>query len=440
MKKIIIAGAGHGGLVAAAYLAQKGYDVTVFEQQKREDLGHDWHDTIKNRTFEYAGITDYDKNSYHLRKNATFYSPAMRTSISYDIPDYEQELEIDRKVLYKYLIDNALNKGAEILFENSVSAPLIYDGVVSGLIADNKEITADLVIDSAGIASPVINGLPKSYEMSPSYGRNDVFHTFRAYFEMVKGAEIINADRFNTYFKFDGLKGIAWFKVTDGMADVLVGSVEPLDMQRVNEVLEKLRKEQPSIGEKILRGGQIKHIPLKSTLLRLAGDNFAAVGDAASMPIPLNGSGITNAILAAKILSETIIEIDERGDVYSSKNLWSYQVKYFKEVAAQMASICVIKNCLLNYRPNAIDFLFDKKILTAEELSAGANGNEISMSKAVLFNKIKKGIKRPDVLLRLKGAVQRSKDAKLCAQAIPSNFEPQAVAEWQRSLKRYLEA
>lgn len=440
MKKIVIAGAGHGGLVAAAYLAQKGYDVTVFEKQKREDLGHDWHDTMNNRTFEYAGITDYDKNSYHLRKNATFYSPALRTSISYDIPDSQQELEIDRKVLYKYLIDNALNKGAKILFEKSVSAPLIKDGVVAGLVVEGEEIAADFVIDSAGIASPVINALPKSYEMAPEYGNNDVFYTFRAYFELVEGAEIKNADRFNTYFKFDGLKGIAWFKLTDNMADVLVGSVEPLDMSRVNEALTKLRKEQPSIGEKILRGGQIKHIPLKSTLLRLVGDNYAAVGDAASMPIPLNGSGITNAILAAKMLAETIIDIDERGEEYSTKNLWAYQIKYYKAVAAPMTSICVIKNCLLNYRANAIDFLFDRKILTAEELSAGANGKEIVMSKAVLLNKVKKGIRRPDILLRLKGAVQRSKDVKLCAQAIPETFEPQAVAAWQKSLRKYLEA
>lgn len=440
MKKIVIAGAGHGGLVAAAYLAQNGYDVTVFEQQKREDLGHDWHDTINNRTFEYAGITEYDPNSYHMRKEATFFPPSLRSTISYDMPPEQQELEIDRKVLYKYLIDNALNKGAKILFEKSVSAPLIKDCVVAGLIVGNEEIAADLVIDSAGIASPVINGLPKSYEMSPQYGKNDVFHTFRAYFEMVKGAEITNADRFNTYFKFDGLKGIAWFKITDGMADVLVGSVEPLDMQRVNEVLTKLRLAQPSIGEKVLRGGQIKHIPLKSTLLRLAGENYAAVGDAASMPIPLNGSGITNSIYAAKLLAETIIDIDAGGNKYSTENLWDYQVKYFQTVGARMASIIAIKNCLLNYSTSAIDFLFDKKILTADELSAGANGQEIVMSKAVLFGKIKRGITRLDVLLRLKNAVQRSKDAKLCAHAIPPVFEPNAVAEWQRTLRGYLEA
>ena len=42
--KIIIAGAGHGGLAAAAKLAKSGFDVTVVEKEKRSALGHDWED------------------------------------------------------------------------------------------------------------------------------------------------------------------------------------------------------------------------------------------------------------------------------------------------------------------------------------------------------------------------------------------------------------
>ena len=37
-KKIIVAGAGHGGLSAAILLARSGYDVTVVEQKERSEL------------------------------------------------------------------------------------------------------------------------------------------------------------------------------------------------------------------------------------------------------------------------------------------------------------------------------------------------------------------------------------------------------------------
>ena len=39
MKTILIAGAGHGGLIAAAKLADAGYDVTVLEKAERERSG-----------------------------------------------------------------------------------------------------------------------------------------------------------------------------------------------------------------------------------------------------------------------------------------------------------------------------------------------------------------------------------------------------------------
>ena len=44
MPKIIVAGGGHGGIAVAGLLAEKGLDVTVYEQHKREDMGYDWTD------------------------------------------------------------------------------------------------------------------------------------------------------------------------------------------------------------------------------------------------------------------------------------------------------------------------------------------------------------------------------------------------------------
>ena len=38
MKNILIAGAGHGGLSAAATLSKNGYNVTVIEKETREKI------------------------------------------------------------------------------------------------------------------------------------------------------------------------------------------------------------------------------------------------------------------------------------------------------------------------------------------------------------------------------------------------------------------
>ena len=54
--KIIVAGAGHGGIAAAAILAQNGYDVTVYERGKEGTLGYDWTDIFAPGALKIAGI------------------------------------------------------------------------------------------------------------------------------------------------------------------------------------------------------------------------------------------------------------------------------------------------------------------------------------------------------------------------------------------------
>ena len=56
MKKILVAGAGHGGLTAAINLAEKGYDVTVIEAKDRDSIGHDWHDSMNMSAFDMSGV------------------------------------------------------------------------------------------------------------------------------------------------------------------------------------------------------------------------------------------------------------------------------------------------------------------------------------------------------------------------------------------------
>ena len=56
MKTAIIAGAGHGGLVAGRRLAQLGWRVILAEKGERETLGYDWEDTIPKFTLAEAGL------------------------------------------------------------------------------------------------------------------------------------------------------------------------------------------------------------------------------------------------------------------------------------------------------------------------------------------------------------------------------------------------
>ena len=56
MAKIIVAGGGHGGIGAAALLAENGHDVTVYEKNAREDMGYDWTDIFDKKGLFAVGL------------------------------------------------------------------------------------------------------------------------------------------------------------------------------------------------------------------------------------------------------------------------------------------------------------------------------------------------------------------------------------------------
>ncbi|HOO25320.1 MAG TPA: NAD(P)/FAD-dependent oxidoreductase [Clostridiales bacterium] len=434
-KKIIVAGAGHGGLNAAAFLAKAGFRVDVYEQKTEDEMGYDWSDTISRHTFEYMDFDDYDRAYLSPRLNTSFYAPNLKTPVNVDFDKESTALDIERAALYKYLIRNAKDKGAEIHWGKRIDGPLIKDKKVRGLMVEGQEEGADLVIDSAGLRSVVLAGLPKEYEMDEEFSQNDVFHTFRGYFNLLEGVEAPNMHRFNTYFRFDGLKGIAWFKISDNMADMLVGSVEDLDTDRVEEVLDKIRKVQPAAGRDLLRGGQIIDIPIKSTHTLLVGDNYAAVGDCVSMTIPMVGSGITNAIEAGKMLAETIIEAGKAGLPFTKENLWPYQYSYYKFIGAAMLENYVLKNYLLNISEKTMNFFFDNEILTDKELG---DSTSLANDKKAALEKVKKGYKRIFSLLKLKKTVEKSALAKEVALQIPEKYEEEKVKAWREKLAEFM--
>ncbi len=436
-KKIIVAGAGHGGLVAAAYLAEQGYETEVFEKNKREELGYDWHDTIARDTFDLAGITEYEHDKLTPKRDSTFYAPSLKTPVSFNTNPESRQLDIERRDLYDYLIANAENKGVTINYSAQVNGPLLDEsGDLKGLIVDGQEVTADLVIDNAGFFSPVMVGLPKKYRMKDAYAENDVFHTYRAYYDLVEGIKTPNMERHNVYFKFKGIKGIAWFKIIEGMADILIGSVKPLDSEKVQIILQEIRKVQPALGKKHLRGGQIIDIPIRSTQSLLVGNRYAAVGDVASMPDPMSGSGITNAIKAGVMLAKTIIGIDKAGKSYDVAELWRYQVEYYKSVANRAVATAILKNRMLDYSDGALNYFFDKKIFTANELAG--SGESLKMDKAEMLAKLKRGLRHPINLLKLKKAVDNSKNAHRIASDIPEKYDKDIVESWRNKLDSFV--
>ena len=81
MGKIIVIGAGQGGLVAAKHLKKFGHDVVVYEAESRENAAHPWRDDIRRAVFEEAGLTPIPVSDCVQKNKWKFVSPDEKSTL-----------------------------------------------------------------------------------------------------------------------------------------------------------------------------------------------------------------------------------------------------------------------------------------------------------------------------------------------------------------------
>ena len=425
MKKILVAGAGHGGLTAAIALAKKGYEVTVYEKSSREAMGHDWHDTMMPAAFDFCEIAR-PENAFTPYVKARHTNPKKTVVLKTDPAPLKSVAYIDRKTLIRYLLEVAETSGVKLCFETEVLAPLCAGDRVTGLkLRENGEVreeAADLVIDAAGMDSPVRWNLPAACGIKKEIPASETYFVWRAYFNTVEGNRPEHS--YNICFFHTGTPGLDWLIDRPPYADILVGSIGSVNENVIDAAVADFRKDYSFVGTEILRGGgAIKKIPLRRTLGLFVADGYAAVGDSASMTEPMNGSGITLSMKAGKILANAVIA---GGDAFADvNNLWRYQYAYQKILGEKILKDDLIKGMLGMLTADDMDYLFEKRVLTAKEMLGAKTKIDASylLGKASLFG-------RPSLLPAvLKTAQRLAKKSAVCA-AMPRDCDPAAVRAW----------
>ena len=431
MKQILVAGAGHGGLVAAAMLSRHGYAVTVVEAKKKEDLGHDWDDRFSFGLLSALTSTpesDFPEGSVVTRGDCTFISPRKRKEVVVRFDENNRHRLMDRKALLSLLLKNAESAGVNFLFETAVLGPLTADDRVTGLSTARGDMPADLVIDAAGVFSPVRMNLPESFGIEKTPKRGDLFYAWRGYIEKNPGFDVPDAPH-EVYLLHEGEPGLSWFTTFDDHIDVLIGRVDPLTPGQVDAVLEGFRRERPWMGKKLLRGGEFAVIPVRRPLTVMVGNGYAAVGDAAFMTTPMNGMGIDLSLRAGALLARTVLWNRKKG--FTAEGLWGYNRSFHRKFGGDAAKNAWLKNALLAMDPADVDFLFEADVIEASDLS-GAGGNTDLQS---LLGKLRRGMKNPSAFFSLLGGVRRgAKAAKLYKNA-PLVYVRPAVEKWSRLIE-----
>ena len=430
MKKILVAGCGHGGLSAACTLAEKGYDVTVFEKRRREDLGYDWHDSMRRNTFEKIGVPLPDESVFSPMERKTYSNPKKTVKLFLPAPKSNNISYIDRKFLINYLIDHAEKCGVKFIFKCEVICAAYDKNGVTGLTVSGKNgpetISADLVIDALGMYSPVRKGLPVEFGIQNEISYENVFCVWRGYFERTDKSE---DDEFNIYFYHCNNPGMDWAIKKNGYYDIMIGGFGKLSRENVETALSDFRKTYPDMTDKLLRGGCFGKIPIGKTLPVFVCDGYALVGDSAAMTEPLSGSGLDMSLKAGKILADTIIENDDM----KKESLWKYNYRFFKEHTEKYYNDAMIKGFLSAVTAQDIDFFFEKKILTEKEMSGGGS------TKYTLSEILKKGavLKKPRLIMALKSVISWALASIEAKKAIPEKYDRAQIEKFKAIYSKF---
>lgn len=431
MKKIIVAGAGHGGLSVAASLAKNGFDVTVIEQKRRRNLGYDWTDIFNINYFIESNIPIPKNINFEFREKMTFYPPSLKKYIKPEVPLSEREIKMERKDIYDILINYAKNSGVKMIFNEKIISSICDKKRVLGIKTDKNSYYGDLVIDACGVNSIIRNSLNDDFGIEKKIKIQDKFYVYRAFYNRISDEN--PNEKYKIYLMPHNSRGISWVSYENKYIDVLIGRFTKFDNKVVEEELKWLRKHD-KIGYKKKRGGQFVEIPIRRPLAQLVYNGYVAIGDSAFMTIPLVGSGISLSVRSSKILTDVLLK--KKDTNYNIEDLWEYQVQFFKNIGYELAFKDVFKEVLINLDYDDINYIFESSVVSPDIVTKATNDKKNKFSIEEVVSTGLNAISNPRLLLKLGKSLIRCKQISKHAKNIPIKYSKISVEKWK---KRYLE-
>lgn len=421
-KKIIILGAGIGGLYVAGKLGKLGFSVTVYEKKQREELGYPWSDSVDKDTFRKAAIA-LPKDAYTNKQVLKFYSPSGYGHIS-QAQRASKNFDVDRKKLIEYLICNAENH-CDIRFGTEADALTLDGDSVTGVTVNGQTEYCDLVIDSAGIFSKYRLQLPHKFFMNDALQPHDYLIAYRGFYKKTNDLPAPS----NVYLMPDGFS-VLWCKDAEdtSLSDVFISNFTSLDSAQIDAAFEYIRERNPHITRNCTTYAQ-DAIPVRYPFATIVANGYALIGNAAFMTKPTSGSGIENTLAAAVILTDVI----KKASDFSAASLWQYAVKVNNAFGANcyMAYIARSRFQVLN-REDLI-WLFDSGILN-ESLLAIARFDIRSQDDFQLKNivdSLSLARSKPEFIKQIGIILRKCLKAKILASRMPHIYDETAIKAWK---------
>ena len=372
MKKydVAVVGAGPVGSTFARYIADKGYEVVMFERKREIGVPLQCAGLLGKKIKDLNILPDeYILNEVY---GAYLHSPSDNIlKVSRKDPE---AYVIDRVGYDKFLAAQAVASGVELLLNHKVSGLDINTGEIRVSNLD-KSFNAEVIIGADGHASGVseiFNPQSKS--------------VMAAQYLLDMGRDVFDTDNVHLYANANISPGFLWIiPVSKSMARI--GLFANMDYNGLNRVLKDFMSDNCYKNVTILKKYH-GFIPIYDSKKDIVKDRTILLGDAASQVKPTTGGGLIIGFECAKMASNTVLKALKMKDYSILKEYENIHRKRFKSELKVQIEVQKIFESLTN---EDLDQMFLKlKEGNAEELISeyGDMDTQSTLIKEMIKNRL----------------------------------------------------
>ena len=118
--------------------------------------------------------------------------------------------------------------------------------------------------------------------------------------------------------------------------------------------------------------------------------------------------------------------------VFSVQTLWQYQREYILNHGASLAGVDILKNTLLNLKPDQLDWLFANRIISESDL--GSAGSQVGSKE--MIGKVMRGFPRLPTLLKVANAALGGGSVEKVYRSIPETYSDEAYDKWKAAVDK----
>ena len=432
MRDVLIIGAGPAGATAARFAAKAGLSVLLLDQSSKGRIGDKTcGNAIGVGVFKEVDINPPKSAYCGLVDGIEVISPDWKMVYRLE-QQGEKGMILDRLGFGQYLLQLALDAGAELTDNFAVTGPILDGGVVGirGVNQKTKsreEHRAKVVVDASGVGAVIRRNLGDLVDNSTDNDETMVCH------RQIRRVAEPTTKYSRIYLDQDAAPGgyFWYFPMGDEMVNTGLGVAKGTTSPE--SAFEAYARKLPELAESKLIHAGSAIVATRRPMSPSVHDGVIFTGDAGFTVDPLHGGGIASSMQAGKIVAETLTEAVEKGD-YSARTLWSYCREFNTTVGRIHASHDVLRIFLQGLYNEEANFGMANGVITERDVMDMSSGKPLNLGLTEGIRRLLTGAGKAPLLTKLLRLPGLLKEVEGLYSSFPSGPGPEFQAWKEKDL------